>query len=110
AEPWPDAMGDPEQEADLFAAWTMSALGPFTFPGALERSVEHAMRWKDARARVPAHRAFVRARSSYVLGKGGDAPIIPEGYDPIAELFQLTAITRAVLELPGAVAYFYPSG
>ena len=36
--PWPDHMGDVEQEAELFAAWNMGWFGPFAYPKNLERA------------------------------------------------------------------------
>ena len=108
-EPWPDDMGDPEQQPELFGAWTLGALGPFTFPGSLERAVQQAREW-DAGAAARDHRAFVRIRPSYVLGKGPEEPVLPEGYDPIVELYQLTAVARALLDLPDSLGYFNPSG
>ena len=108
-EPWPDAMGHPEEKPQLFGAWTLGALGPFSFPGVLERATQQAREW-DAASAAKTHGAFVRVRSSYALGKSPDAPVIPEGYDPVVELFQLTAVTRALLDVPGALAYFDPNG
>jgi len=108
--PWPDQMGDPERDPDLFGAWCLGAFGPFVFPGGLERARRHALTLSDADSRVAMHRAFVRVRASYVLGQGPDAPVLPEGYDPVAEMHYLTKVARTLLELDGALAYFDPSG
>lgn len=107
---WPDRMGDPQKAARLFGAWTLGGFGPFVFPGALERSVQQAVSWPEAAERVPSHQAFVRARVSYVFGRAGDAPVIPEDYDPLFELHFLTDLARRLLTVEGAVAYFAPSG
>jgi hypothetical protein len=107
---WPDRMGDPEREANLFMAWSFGAFGPFVFPGSLERARRHALSWADAEERVVEHRAFVRVRSSYVLGQGADAAVLPPDYDPVVELHYLTRVARALLEVEGALGYFAPSG
>ncbi|HJL15130.1 MAG TPA: DUF4261 domain-containing protein [Sandaracinaceae bacterium LLY-WYZ-13_1] len=108
--PWPDAMGDPQADPKLFGAWSFGAFGPFVFPGALERAAQHALGWPEADDVAGAHRAFVRARSSYVLGLGDDARVLPDDYDPVAELTFLTDLASALLGLPGALAFFDPSG
>ena len=108
--PWPDGMGDPKSDPELFGAWSLGAFGPFTFPGALARAATQAVLWPEASGSVSRHRAFVRARASYVFGKGGDAPVIPEGYDAMAELFFVTDLCREVLKLEGAIGCFAPSG
>ena len=108
--PWPDGMGGPKEDSERFGAWSLGAFGPFTFPGALARATEQAIVWPEAPRRVSRHRAFIRVRSSYVFGKGGDAPVLPEGYDPLAELFFMTDLCREVLKLEGAIAGFAPSG
>src|SRR4051794_572913 len=38
---WPDDMGDPKKEPELFAAWGMGFFGPGAFPGGLGRAVQH---------------------------------------------------------------------
>lgn len=107
---WPDGMGDPKDDPDLFGAWTMGAFGPQAFPGNLARATEHAMALPDAGATVSRHRAFVRLRTCYVLGAGPEAPILPEGWSGLAELEPLFDAARRLLELPGALAYFDPNG
>src|SRR5687767_10633721 len=77
--PWPDDMGDPKAPggftepmggAALFASWSMGIMGPHTYPGNLARARQFAeMMGQDFVAEAAAsHRAFVRIRSSYVLG------------------------------------------
>jgi uncharacterized protein DUF4261 len=108
--PWPDGMGDPQADPILFGAWSMGFFGPFTFPGSLERAVQHAWGWQDAGPTVQRHQAFLRVRSSYAFGAKDDDPIFPEDYDPLPELEQVTEITRALLSLPEALCYFNPGG
>lgn len=108
---WPDRMGDPKgPEAPLFAAWGLGQFGPSTYPGALERAMQHAYRWREGAELASRHRAFVRVRTSYVLGADADAPVVPADYDPIEELRFVTDVARALLDVPGALAYFNPNG
>ena len=107
---WPDHMGDPKREPALFGAWSMGFCGPLAFPGNLERAAQQSWGWDGARAVPGEHRAFVRIRSSYVLGAGEEAKVIPPDYDPVAELLFVTRVARAVLRLPSALAYFNPNG
>lgn len=104
-------MGEPQGSgAVLFGAWGMGHFGPCTFPGALERAVQHAYRFRDAIRLVPRHRAFVRIRSSYVFGASDDAPIAPEDYDALDELRFVTSIQRVLAGLAGCLAVFNPNG
>lgn len=109
-EPWPDTMGDPQNQTDLFAAWSFGAFGPFVFPGNLTRAAQHAIRWPEAGRTVGAHSGFVRLRTSYVLGQSADAPVLPEGYDPLFELRFATDLAASLMDLPGSIAFFCPSG
>lgn len=109
--PWPDHMGDPKDEVDLFGVWSMGWFGPYTFPGGLARAIEQAHHLDPAiAARAREHRAFVRIKSSYVLGAGEDALLRPEDYDALEELQFVTRVARAVLATPGASFYFNPNG
>jgi hypothetical protein len=108
--PWPDAMGDPKTDPTLFAAWSVGAFGPYTFPGSLTRATLQSWAWPDGKAVLNGHKAFARLRISYTLGGGPDAPTLPEEYDPVAELKFLTGAAIEVLTLPGAICYFNPSG
>jgi len=108
--PWPDHMGDPKQEPMVFGAWSMGHFGPFAFPGNLQRAAEHCWAWEPARTIADPHQAFLRIRASYVFGAGGDAPLFPKDYDPIAELRFVTDVAVALLELPGAICCFNPNG
>jgi hypothetical protein len=108
--PWPDSMGDPKEDADLFGAWSMGAFGPLAFPGNLKRAAQQAVSFEGARDAVSAHRAFVRLRTSYLVGAGTDAPmLLPEGWSGLAELDALLQLVAPLLALPGACAYFDPN-
>lgn len=107
--PWPDDMGDPEENPSLFSAWTMGAFGPFTEPGALERARTFGCPVPEAEA-AAGHAAFVRVRMTYVFGAGDDAPIRPGDHDPRMELEWLFQLCLAVMEVPGALLFFNPNG
>ncbi|SMP77453.1 protein of unknown function [Neorhodopirellula lusitana] len=109
--PWPDAMGDPEQDPELYAGWGLGSFGPFTCAGSLARAQEQSWVWEAGREMSEEPVAFVRVRSSYVLGNDDDdAPIIPEGYAPFDELALVTEIAAAITDLPQAICYFNPNG
>ncbi len=108
--PWPDGMGDPQNEPTLFGAWSMGYFGPHTFPGGLERAVMHAGYWPDAQNSVGRHRAFVRLSLSYVLGAQGDALVAPDDRDALAEAHFLIELTRALSAHPRALCMFNPNG
>lgn len=109
-QPWPDHMGDPKKDFDIFGAWAMGWFGPFTFPGGLERAVQQSWQWPEAKARVPQHTGFARLRMSYSFGLPKDAKCLPENYDPLAELDFLGALTSTLLQHPAAGCYFNPNG
>jgi hypothetical protein len=104
-------MGSPDQEAQLFAAWSLGWFGPHVAPGGLARAAALA-RWlePEAVARVPTHRAFVRIKSSYVLGLRGEASLRPPDHDPVRELRFVTDVAHAVLRELGGLLYFNPNG
>ena len=84
--PWPDAMGDPQTDTELFCAWSMGHFGPFAYPHNLDRAAQQAWQWPGA-ARMPAlHDSFVRVRISYVPGAAPDAPVLPPDYKALPEL------------------------
>lgn len=107
---WPDHMGDPKKEAMLLGAWSMGFFGPFTYPRGLQRAVQQSWRWKEAGAAVQKHTAFVRLRTSYIYGAERDAKVLPPDYNADHELRFLTRLASAMLECPGALCYFNPSG
>ena len=115
-DPWPDHMGHPStkdrKEQALFVAWSMGFMGPFAWPGNLARAVQFAWAFgHDAAAEAAGrHSALVRVRSSYVLGAGDKAPILPEEYDARRELEFVTSVARALAHAPGALCYFNPNG
>lgn len=110
AQPWPDDMGDPKKTPMLFGAWSMGQFGPFTFPGGLARAGQQSWVWEEGRTVAQRHRGFVRVRSTYVMGAGENAPLMPADYDALAELRFVTDVARALLRLPGALCYFNPNG
>jgi hypothetical protein len=109
-QPWPDRMGDPKTDSKTFAAWTMGHFGPFTFPGGLARAAQHSYAWKEGKTLPERHRGFIRARMSYAFGAKDDAPILPDDYDPLAEMKFLSRIVLPLLKLPGVLCYFNPNG
>lgn len=110
ARKWPDHMGDPTTEPELFAAWTFGHFGPNAYPGNLERAAEHNLTWEGAKAATDKHAAFVRVRLSYVFGAGDDSPLLPDDAEPRDELKFLYGIAGKLLKLPGALALFNPGG
>lgn len=106
---WPDHMGDPQKEANIFMSWVMGAYAPFAYPGNLARAKAQCWGWPEAGALVDSHRACVRIRSSYALG-GKDAKCLPQDYDPIDELEFVSRVALALLRHPGAIALFNPGG
>jgi hypothetical protein len=105
--PWPDDMGDPQTEPMLFGAWTMGHFGPCTFPGNLRRAAQQCWAWDEGKTVLGRHRAFLRVRVTYAAHTGN---LFPPDYDAVPELVTLTRLTRLLLELPGALAYFNPGG
>lgn len=111
--PWPDDMGSvtgSEDDSMLFAAWGMGWFGPFVYPGSLERALTQCHAWPGAAEAVARHRAFIRIKTSYVLGAGREAPVVPNDYDPLDELWLVTNVARSLLVLPETIAYFDPNG
>jgi len=108
--PWPDEMGDPKADAKTFGAWGAGHFGPLAFPGGLARAGEHSWAWEAGRAIGAVHRGFIRLRTSYVFSTKGDAPLIPQDYDSLAELMFLSRAVVAVLDVPGILCYFNPNG
>src|SRR6185295_3640231 len=107
-----DHMGDNEKEVELFAAWSMGFMGPHTWPGALERAKHFARATGQEFVAEAAevHRAFLRIRSSFILGKGDDAKILPDEYDAIGELEFVNDVALALAGIEGAMCYFNPGG
>ena len=97
--PWPDDMGHPQEDPDLFSCWCLGGFGPHVYPGSLERAAQHARTVPAAQALVSQHRAFVRLRK-----------LPPPSAEPFTDLARLAAAARALLEMPTALAYFQPNG
>lgn len=108
--PWPDGMGDPQKEPELFAAWSTGHFGPYAFPGGLRRASDHWWRKPEKRGIFPEHKAFVRLRISYILGAGPQAKVAPPDYDPRAELDFLNRLVTALMDHPSTCLYFNPNG
>jgi hypothetical protein len=108
--PWPDHMGDPQNDPEIYASWATGNFGPGTWPGALKRACQHSWGWPEGRTIPQTHTAFLRIRSSYFLNTDADAPIIPEDYDALGELNFITNVVAALLKLPEALCYFNPNG
>lgn len=109
--PWPDHMGDPKTDVMLFGAWSMGHYGPFTFPNGLQRAAQHSWGWQEGKTIPQRHAAYVRIRASYAFGAAnGDTRLVPDDYEPLAELDFVTGVALAVLQVPGALCYFNPNG
>jgi len=112
---WPDDMGDPDESPELFVAWSLGQFGPLAFPGCLQRAMDQSWGWEGGAQEASRHQAHIRFLISYVLG-GEDSdddeevPLVPEDYDPIAEMTFLTKAVTATLEMPEAICYFNPGG
>lgn len=106
---WPDDMGDPKRDPRLFGAWSMGGFGRFTQPDALARARQQAWGQRELAERTVHHAAFVRMRTTYVIGGGDDAPLEPRGRSVARELDAIWDTALAVLALPGALAYFDPT-
>ncbi|MFT4704782.1 MAG: hypothetical protein ACI81R_002490 [Bradymonadia bacterium] len=107
--PWPDDMGDPKESPIVFGAWSFGNFGPGVFPGSLARTIPQSWQFEDAEQVAAEHQAFVRVRTTYVMGGGEDDPVLPEGYDAAAELQDAVRVAQAVLTLPGARCLFLPA-
>ena len=108
---WPDDMGDPKTNADLFGAWAMGHYGPFTFPGSLARSVQHLWAWPEGKIIPEKHAAFLRLRISYILGAvEKESKVLPPEYDSLDELNFLNKVVAKILDHPAALLYFNPNG
>lgn len=101
---WPDSMGSPETDAELFGAWAMRQFGLTNFPYGLARANAEGTTARSD------HAAFVRLNLSYVFGAGDDALVCPEDRDVGAELRAVADLARRLLDVPGAVGWFAPNG
>jgi hypothetical protein len=107
--PWPDAMGSPEAEAEIFMAWGIGAFGPYAYPSGLERACQQSWAWKAAGEVVSQHRAFVRARISYAFSAPDDACGVPRDCVPVDELQYLDAVVAELSAVEGALCFYNPN-
>lgn len=112
---WPEDFPDPEEDPELFAAWTLGQYGPLAFPGDLQRAIEQSWRWDEGREEAAKHVAHIRILYSYPLNDDADTvedaiAEIPEDADPVAELHFVTRVVSRLLELPAAICYFNSGG
>jgi Domain of unknown function (DUF4261) len=106
---WPDRMGDPKADPEVFAAWVVGHFGPGACPGGLERACQHSG-WTDGHSVPLQHQAFIRIRCSYLFGADADALLMPNDYQPLQELEFATDIAAALIRLPEVLCYFNPNG
>lgn len=107
--PWPDAMGHPKDDPQLFGAWSLGAFGRYAFPGNFTRACEQAWGVRETAESAATHVAFVRLRTTYVMGAEGDAPLEPEDRSWRTDHDAVLDAALAVLRVPGALAYFDPT-
>lgn len=110
AHPWPDTMGHTQDATSTFDGWVLGHFGAQTHPGSLARALAQPWHWSSAPKAVHTHRAFVRIRTTYVLGSDDSSPLRPDEWDPVAEMQFVSEIAAAVLTLPSALAWFVPGG
>lgn len=109
-QPWPDSMGDPKTDSKTFAAWGMGHFGPYAFPGSLTRAGQHSFGWEGGKTVQQKHKGFIRIRLSYSFGAKDSDPVMPEDYEPLAELLVLNRIVLPLLKVAGVLCYFNPNG
>lgn len=61
---WPDQMGDPNTEPELFGAWHLGQFGPGTLPGSLKRACEHSWTWPDGHSVPMQHQVHPHSQQS----------------------------------------------
>jgi hypothetical protein len=107
--PWPDDARAAETVPSLGSAWSVGAFGPRASPGALARALDQPWSWSGGAAAAAQHRGFVRLRTGGAAAGADDEDGIAAG-DPAYDLLTLTELARALLRLPGALAFFVPGG
>ncbi len=105
--PWPDGMGNPETEADLFGAWVTGFYGD-AYPGSLSRAAMHCWVWDGAAQAVEEHTGFLRLRSCHVKSGAPDETLLPPNYDPVAELDAMHDLVESLSGL--GTCLFNPAG
>jgi hypothetical protein len=109
--PWPDEMGNAQEENVIFGAWAMGYFGPFAFPGGLERAAQQSWDYEEGQKAAKEHKAFIRIRSSYLFGATSpETPVLPRNYDPFQELLHMTRIAYKLLDLSETLCLFNPNG
>lgn len=110
--PWPDDMGTSGEPTLVTSAHALGAFGPFVYPGALDRALQ-APGYQAAAPASREHQAFVRLRVSHFFntpaGSEDSRPSRPENARPTEELGFLLRAAAALVESPGAIAYFNPN-
>ncbi len=109
AQRWPDEMGDVANAGGLTRACAAGVFGPLVFAGSLERAVQHAVAFPEARAAAARHGAFVRLRTGYSDGAAPQASAVPDGWQPLLEIDTMLQLARRVLDVTGAIALFDPN-
>jgi hypothetical protein len=72
--PWPDRMGDPKSEPEIFGAWSMGEFG-LAWPSGFKRACLQSWQWPEGKTVPLEHKGFLRLRSTYVGGAPDDAPM-----------------------------------
>ena len=108
--PWPDSMGDPKTNPEIFGSWSLGQFGPFAFPGGLQRAAQQSWNWPNGGNAAANHRGFIRLRLSYVFGADKSDLVFPKDCNPIAELDFLSRAVLALAKVAGVVCYFNPNG
>lgn len=113
--PWPDDMGEPDENPEAFVAWSLGQFGPLTYPGCLQRALECIHLDPQLRRDAAGHQAHVRVLISYVIGNeedddsDDDLPLMPDGYEATDELHKVTRAVTSLLESPQSICYFNPA-
>lgn len=109
--PWPDDMGHPQHDPDVFGGWVMGQFGSTTYPQALLRAIGNARFLEDAEGVLEGRAgAFVRIRASYAVARGMDTPILPPDGDLLRDAIDVLRIAQRLLGVEGALAWFSPGG
>ena len=99
--PWPDHMGNPDTEPQLFMQWSMGLFGAGAWPGALERALR-VCRDPDTAAAARAHEAYLKIQ----IMADEEAPSASPGFHP--DFIFLFKIAARLLQLPGTT-FFNPN-
>lgn len=108
--PWPDHMGNVNNDPIILGAWSMGFFGPFTYPGGLQRAAGQCWTWEMGKSVLERHQAFIRIRCSYAFGDDDQAWVMPTRSEALPELQFVTRLASSLLDLPEAICYFNPNG